>query len=171
MAFTTDNFNKIWASTSPLTPYEFSDSNYQEGWNFVGSTPPARQMWDFLQKRNDEKAQYIFNNFLPLSGGNVTGDLFIAGNAVESINASGTNYIRYDSGLQICFGNVDGTETSQTVTFPNPFVSAPEVAISQNATTVTARVNGLTATKFSTNFTSGFSGSALVHWIAIGYWK
>ena len=78
MAFTTDDFNKIWASTSPLTPYEFSESNYKEGWNFVGATPPSRQMWDFLQKQNDEKSQYLLNNFdnyLPLSGGTLTGDV------------------------------------------------------------------------------------------------
>lgn len=61
MAFSTDDFSKVWASTSPLTPYEFSDSNYQQGWNFIGSTPPARQMWDYLQKQNDEKAQWLYN--------------------------------------------------------------------------------------------------------------
>ena len=62
MAFTTDDFNKVWASTSPLTPYEFSESNYKEGWNFIGGTPPARQMWDYLQKQNDEKAQWLYLN-------------------------------------------------------------------------------------------------------------
>ena len=71
MTVTTDDFNKIWASTSPLTPYSFSESQYKEGWNFIGSTPPSRQMWDFLQKTNDEKMQYLLNNFdnyLPLTG-------------------------------------------------------------------------------------------------------
>lgn len=67
MAITTDDFNKIWASTSPLTPYSFSASQYKEGWNFIGSTPPSRQMWDFLQKNNDEKMQYIVNNFAPIT--------------------------------------------------------------------------------------------------------
>lgn len=62
MAITTDDFNKIWASTSPLTPYSFSASQYKEGWNFIGSTPPSRQMWDYLQKNNDEKMQYLLNH-------------------------------------------------------------------------------------------------------------
>ena len=78
MAFTTDDFNKILASTSQLTPYEFSESQYKEGWNFIGGTPPSRQMWDFLQKQNDEKSKYLFDNFdnyLPLSGGTLTGDV------------------------------------------------------------------------------------------------
>jgi hypothetical protein len=76
MAFSTDDFSKVWASTSPLTPYEFSDSNYKQGWNFVGSTPPARQMWDFLQKQNDEKTQWLYSNKLSLSGGTMTGSIY-----------------------------------------------------------------------------------------------
>ena len=75
MAITLTDFTKIWASTSPLTPYTFSESNYKEGWNFVGGTPPARQMWDSIQKQNDEKLKYIVDNFLPLAGGTITGDL------------------------------------------------------------------------------------------------
>jgi hypothetical protein len=60
---TWDDFDRIWARTSPLTPYEFSDPNYSQGWNFVGSTPPARQMWDSIQKKNDEKFKYLRDNF------------------------------------------------------------------------------------------------------------
>lgn len=60
---TWDDFDKIWASTSPLTPYSFSDPNYAQGWNFIGSTPPARQMWDSIQKQNDEKFKYLRDNF------------------------------------------------------------------------------------------------------------
>lgn len=78
MSINITDFDKIWASTSPLTPYSFSDANYKRGWDFVGSTPPSRQMWDFLQKQNDEKSQYLLNNFdnyLPLSGGTLTGDV------------------------------------------------------------------------------------------------
>ncbi|MBQ1758687.1 MAG: hypothetical protein IIZ94_03280, partial [Prevotella sp.] len=58
-----DDFDKIWARTSPLTPYSFSDPNYAQGWNFIGSTPPARQMWDSIQKQNDEKFKYLRDNF------------------------------------------------------------------------------------------------------------
>jgi hypothetical protein len=75
MAITDSDFQKIWASTSPLTPYEFSDVNYKQGWNFIGSTPPARQMWDFLQKQNDEKTQWLYSNKLSLSGGTMTGSI------------------------------------------------------------------------------------------------
>ena len=63
MAISWDDFNKIWASTSPLTPYNFSEVNYKQGWNFVGATPPARQMWDSIQKANDEKFKFLRDNF------------------------------------------------------------------------------------------------------------
>lgn len=63
MAISWDDFDKIWASTSPLTPYSFSDNNYKQGWNFVGATPPARQMWDSIQKANDEKFKFLRDNF------------------------------------------------------------------------------------------------------------
>lgn len=85
MAITLTDFEKIWASTSPLTPYSFSESNYKEGWNFIGSTPPARQMWDFLQKNNDEKMKFIVDNYLPLTGGSITGDLNVSGTVTAGV--------------------------------------------------------------------------------------
>lgn len=57
----TPNFDLIWSQTSPLTPYEFNDADYQEGWNTVGSTPPARTMFDAQQRQNDLKAQNLNN--------------------------------------------------------------------------------------------------------------
>lgn len=62
MAITIDDFNKIWASTSPLTPYTFSDANYKQGWNFVGNTPPSRQMWDAFMQNADEKLKYLYQH-------------------------------------------------------------------------------------------------------------
>ena len=83
MAIILTDFDKIWASSSPLTPYSFSDANYEEGWNFVGSTPPARQMWDGYMKWSDEKQQWIVNNFLPLAGGTMTGAIVFSSGSVR----------------------------------------------------------------------------------------
>lgn len=200
MAITIDDFSKIWASTSPLTPYEFSEDNYKSGWNFVGGTPPSRQMWDFLQKNNDEKMQYLANNYLPLSGGTMSGnlfgstELFIIGNSapntdaytglygansynngasvfvygkdnstgggrfdvhafdgtnrsiligtpsgslswngkeVDRVNASGTGYIRYENGWQLCYQTVivpaNTTNGVKIFTYPMPFVSGTSI--------------------------------------------
>lgn len=84
MAITLDDFNKIWASTSPLTPYSFTEDNYKSGWNFIGSTPPSRQMWDFLQKQNDEKTQWLNDNKLSLSGGTMTGSIILGTEVLAS---------------------------------------------------------------------------------------
>lgn len=108
MAITLADFNKIWASTSPLTPYSFSEANYKQGWNFIGSTPPARQMWDFLQKNNDEKMQYLANNYLPLSGGTMTGAIKRNGwvTVVEAINTS--SVLEFDAYPKSTSQTVDG---------------------------------------------------------------
>lgn len=60
MAVNYTDFYKIWASASPLTPYSFTDANYTRGWDFVGSTPPSRQMWDAFMQNADEKLQYLY---------------------------------------------------------------------------------------------------------------
>ena len=59
MTVTKDDFNKIWGSTSSVPQYTFTDSDYQDGWEFVGNIPPTRAMWDELQRKNDEKMQYL----------------------------------------------------------------------------------------------------------------
>lgn len=62
MAITQDDFKKIWASTSSVPEYTFSDSDYQDGWEFVGNLPPTRAMWDTLQRRNDQKMKFLQDN-------------------------------------------------------------------------------------------------------------
>ena len=246
MAFSTDDFSKVWASTSPLTPYEFSDSNYKQGWNFVGSTPPARQMWDFLQKQNDEKTQWLYSNKLSLSGGTMTGLIQYVNNGkvfaigttttgnvdlgwnwenrdgaglglrstdfsnpgefilfardstnscsfigkpdgsltwdnkdVERVNAKGTNYIRYESGLQICWGNfsVNNGEahSSATYTFPVSFVNT-SYTITVCGSWVTStneyfRVESKATTRFIYSIIAPSSNPHGWDWLAIGWWK
>ena len=263
MAITIDDFSKIWASTSPLTPYSFSESQYKEGWNFVGSTPPSRQMWDFLQKNNDEKMQYLlthFDNYLPLSGGTMTGliqyvdneKVFAIGNTVtgnvdlgwsydnregagiglrstdysspgeftlfardanntcsltgkpggslawdnkeiERVNSSGTNYIRYENGLQIVFDRISvsmsGAESTGTLSsysnykyrkaayynLPATFVDNNNIAFANANESVNfwlASVNYCNSTQalirvMGDNNTS----NQIISFIAVGRWK
>ena len=60
MAFTEEDYNKIWASNSPLPEYTFSDDDYLEGWNFVGELPPSRTMWDAFKKDTDLKMKDLY---------------------------------------------------------------------------------------------------------------
>lgn len=138
MAITKDDFARIWASTSPLTPYSFSDSNYQEGWNFVGATPPARQMWDFLQKLTDEKLQYIYDNMIPtgvvqaFAGATTpTGWLLCDGSAV-----SRTDYADLYAVIGDTYGAGDGTTTFNLPDLADKFIQG-------NATAGTVKTAGL----------------------------
>lgn len=127
MAITKDDFNKVWASTSPLTPYEFSESNYKQGWNFVGATPPSRQMWDFLQKQNDEKAQWLYLNVvqgIPIGvvqafAGNTVPDgwLLCDGSAV-----SRTDYAELYAVIGDTYGAGDGESTFNLPNLVDKFV-------------------------------------------------
>lgn len=71
---------------------------------------------------------WIFDHFLRKSGGTMSGGLTLSdGSAAEGVVASGTGYIRYASGLQICWGsNVVATaSSSRTFTSAKPFIETP----------------------------------------------
>ena len=152
MAITTDDFNKIWASTSPLTPYEFTETQYKEGWNFIGGTPPSRQMWDFLQKQNDEKAQWLYLNVvqgIPIGvvqayAGNTVPDgwLLCDGSAV-----SRTDYAELYAVIGDTYGAGDGVDTFNLPDLVDKFVEG-------SATAGTKKSAGLP------NITGDFSTSA-----------
>lgn len=70
---------------------------------------------------------WVFDHFLRKSGGTMTGALTLSdGSAAEGVVASGDDYVRYASGLQICYGYVNcvnflysgkGTEFTYPVSF------------------------------------------------------
>lgn len=88
---------------------------------------------------------------------------------VERVNASGSSYIRYESGLQICWGSASSvTSSGKAVTYPAAFSANPALVVSSqtaNNTWWTDRTT--TGATLKINSTSGYS----VYYIAIGYWK
>ena len=58
------DFNKIFGSTATggLTP--ISDVNYARGWEFVGSNPPTKNDFSYLQNLSDLKSQWLYSNKL-----------------------------------------------------------------------------------------------------------
>lgn len=133
MAITTDDFNKIWASTSPLTPYEFSESNYKEGWNFIGSTPPSRQMWDKFMQNADEKAKFLLElaqMIVPVGvvqafAGNTVPDgwLLCDGSAV-----SRTTYANLYACIGTTYGSGDGSTTFNLPNLVDKFIEGSSTA-------------------------------------------
>ena len=63
--------------------------------------------------------------------GRPDGSLNWCNNPIETIVAQGTNYVRYNSGLQICWGKEGGNEGWLTWNFPIAF-SAPPVILMQS---------------------------------------
>lgn len=93
---------------------------------------------------------------------------------VDLIVEQGSNYIRYNNGLQICFGDASGTGTP-TFTFPVPFKDATyKIAIVPESTDdgyVTFRsISAISKT--TTDFKRGQQGRDFhTQYIAIGHWK
>nr|DAJ67710.1 MAG TPA: baseplate protein [Caudoviricetes sp.] len=93
------------------------------------------------------------------------------------IVASGSNYVRFGDGTQICWGigsYVDGyiTETNRRVNFPVAFVNNPAVIAASNANIGNTTV--LVGWESTTGFTIGETSGNLrgnTNWIAIGRWK
>lgn len=66
-----ENFDLIFGQGAS-SQYAWSDSDYQNGWQTVGSTPPTAEQFDALQRRNDLKAQELNTALIPLVNANTT---------------------------------------------------------------------------------------------------
>ena len=106
------------------------------------------------------------------------GDLKWDSKEVERVQASGTNYIRFVSGLQICWG-IDNTTTSgHTYNFPVSFNTSPKVVFTVGNTTesnssYSTKVTNLSKTSFKgirSNVNNNGMGITCTY-IAIGYWN
>lgn len=108
--------------------------------------------------------------------GTPDGALVWAGQAIERVNASGVGFIRYESGLQICYGDVSPTRNGSLVTYPAAF-STPWVRIVLTLSCGTGAESNFAAKHYSagslqtTGFTAYASDSFYANYIAIGPWK
>lgn len=60
-----ENYDLIFGQ-SASSQYAWSDSDYQNGWQTVGSTPPTAEQFDALQRRSDTKAKDLNGRLSPL---------------------------------------------------------------------------------------------------------
>lgn len=108
------------------------------------------------------------NNFMQLEGNGANGSLQWNSKEVERVNATSTNYIRYESGLQLCWGTVTSVNSSGvSVTFPVSFSATPAIMLSTTASSHCYYSGG-----GSSGFTAkSAASSATVIYLAIGFWK
>lgn len=110
--------------------------------------------------------------------GLASGSLNWDGKEVERVNASGSDYIRFQSGLQICWGYAQTTTSGHTYTFPVSFDTNPKVAFSvgnttESNTSYSTKITGLSKTSFKgiCSSTSNTGQNITCTYIAVGFWK
>ena len=117
--------------------------------------------------------------------GRPSGSLTWGGEEIERVNSSGTNYIRYENGIQICWGTTSpvttnaGTSTTTTVTFPVAFKDATYTVtfvdrFGANAwANHTISTNSYTTTKVGLYLQNNAGGTYTytLSWMAVGFWK
>lgn len=90
--------------------------------------------------------------------------------AEQGVTASGSNYVRFGDGTQICWGQQDIANSGTTITYAVAFSSIPAVVISGTEDIDDVFfVRNITTTNFVADKRGWFSGNNT--WIAIGRWK
>ena len=64
-----ENYDLIFGQGAS-SQYAWSDSDYQNGWKTVGSTPPTAEQFDALQRRSDTKAKELNDRLTPIETNN-----------------------------------------------------------------------------------------------------
>jgi hypothetical protein len=110
--------------------------------------------------------------------GSPNGLLTWVGKEIERVNSSGSNYIRYESGLQIVFDRINMSGASSyvlTYTYPVAFKSGSSVCIATGnrwaASNEQVSIQNDNNTKFEVNITNAGSNPHNLFFIAIGKWK
>lgn len=112
-----ENYDLIFGQ-SASQQYAWSDSDYQNGWQTVGSTPPTAEQFDALQRRSDTKAQDLNNRLAPIeekseADGRQAATSYTAG-AMVTVDGLPNGWL-----LQ-CI--VPGTSGTDTITLPDTLI-------------------------------------------------
>ena len=116
-----------------------------------------------------------------------TGKIYIGGTLCTGfVTASGSNYVRFSDGTQICWErtseitvNANSTVT-QEISYPASFTSTPIISLTiagnsnnDNYSKLVLHTTSVTTTKFTLYFKNISSGqmAPIAQWLAIGRWK
>lgn len=187
MALPSD-FSKIFGSTATggLTP--ISDVNYAKGWEYVGSNPPTKNDFSYLQNLSDLKSQWLYNYVTTVSnassrtvgtGVNQIPDMKF----FEGLKGS-AGYQYFPTGMLLQWGTVvlkSAPSGSSIGTFPVAFPAAGQQIVVTHDNPITnvmafGAANIVNTTQFRVNaiainadtFTLAQGYDLTLRWFAIG---
>ena len=83
------------------------------------------------------------------------------------IDSSGTGWVRFKSGLQICWGEYPTSGGSIVITYPKAFLAG--IGIGASGQAPNSRLDGWTRTYLKVADTEGYGSN--VTYVAVGRWK
>ena len=122
---TTPDFSKIWASASPLPTFTFTDAEYTEGWDFVGSAPPTKNQFDAWFKSVDERLKWLYDQMQATASKLYpVGSVYISFNATDPSTLFGGTWVRLKDRFLLASGdayaaNTTGGSATKTITTNN----------------------------------------------------
>ena len=121
----TPDFSKIWASSSPLPEYTFTDAEYVEGWEFVGNAPPTKNEFDAWFRLVDTKLKWLYDQLnTTASKLYPVGSVYISFNATDPSTLFGGTWERLKDTFLLANGdayapNTSGGSATKNITVDN----------------------------------------------------
>jgi len=119
------DFSKIWASSSPLPAYNFTDAEYVTGWDFVGSAPPTKNEFDAWFRATDEKLNWLYSQLQDTASKLYpVGSVYISFNSTDPSTLFGGTWSRLKDTFLLVNGdsyapNTTGGSATKTITESN----------------------------------------------------
>lgn len=121
----TPDFSKIWASNSPLPEFVFTDEEYTEGWDFVGSAPPTKNQFDAWFRYVDERLRWLYDEMQATASKLYpVGSVYISFNSTSPSTLFGGTWVRLKDTFLLVNGdtypaNSTGGSATKTIAMSN----------------------------------------------------
>lgn len=156
----TPDFSKVWASSSPLPAYTFTDAEYVTGWDFVGSAPPTKNEFDAWFRLVDEKLNYLYSQLQDTASKLYpVGSVYISFNATDPSTLFGGTWQRLKDTFLLANGdnyapNTTGGSATKTIATSNLPSHTHSISLD----------GGHTHTRGSMNITGTFRSTDMGDW-------
>lgn len=143
----TPDFSKIWASSSPLPEYTFSDADYLEGWDFVGSAPPTKNEFDAWFRLVDTKLKWLYDQMQATASKLYpVGSVYISFNATDPSTLFGGTWQRLKDTFLLANGdsyapNTTGGSATKNITVNNLPSHTHSISVEGNHTHTRGSMN------------------------------